>query len=254
MAANIVHAVSFFRHPKTGRRVPASQEVEFRAWFKRQKRFKGRRPKKERWLYLLSSEVSKTRKGVKIGDQWHRIEQQYKMTETEKILPLSKFTDRDIRQTFNSTEVFRKIWDNWGGIIRVSVSGHIADEHLGSRRVREVFHLGFHKEHWESMIAGTRSRPVSGREMFRRWLISSVSTNLRRRGLRLSNPKESQQRITRLRQDLMRLQAQTEYMGYMKPEKMGAHVQQMLWKSQAINKQKKTKQLQGATIRIEKLV
>jgi hypothetical protein len=254
MAATIVLARSFFRYPAKhklhGRRVSVSSEKEFRAWFKRQKRFKGRRPKKEHWLYTLDSEVSKTRKGIKIGEDWHRIQLQHKMTEVEKILPLSSFSERHIRDTFNKQEVFRNLWANWGGIIRIVVSGTVDD----GRRVKEIIHLGYHKEHWESQERGRGKRKMSGRELFRRWLVSSVATNLRRRGLRLSNPKESQERITRLRQDLMKLQGQTEYVGYMHPEKMGGHVQQIIWKARAIKQQQRTKQLRGATLRIEKLV
>jgi hypothetical protein len=198
-------------------------------------------------LYTVDSEVSKSRKGIKIGEHWHRIQLQHKMTAVEKILPLSGFTDRDIRATFNKQEVFRNIWNNWGGIIRVVVSGSIED----GRRVREIIHLGYHKEHWESQERGRGARKVSGRELFRRWLISSVSTNLRRRGLRLSNPKESAQRIVRLRSELNALQGMTEFM---KPSEMAGHVTQIKWKADAIQKQMKTNQVRGATIRIEKLV
>jgi hypothetical protein len=253
MAINIVLALSFFRHPTTGRRVPESQERDFRSWFKRQHRFKRRRPKKERWLYIVSSEVSRTRKGVKIGGEWHRIEAQYKMTEVEHILPLTSFSNRHIRETFNQHRVFSDIWHNWGGVIRMTVNGSIADDRLasGSRRVREIFHLGYQKEHWESQERGRGSRKVTGRELFRRWLISSVSSNLRRRGLRLSNPKESQGRIFRLHRELQALQGLTEFM---KPSEMAGHITQIKWKADAIQKQRKTKQLRGATIRIEKLV
>lgn len=254
MAATIVLARSFFRYPlkhkQAGRRVPLSKMKEFRAWFRRQKRFKGRRPKKEHWLYTLDSEISTKRKGIKIGEHWHRIQLQHKMTEVEKILPVSSFSERHLRDTFNKQEVFRNIWNNWGGIIRIAVSGTVDD----GRRVKEIIHLAYHKEHWESQERGRGVRKVSGRELFRRWLVSAVSSNLRRRGLRLSNPKESAGRISRLRGDLAKLQGQTEYIGYMHKDRMGGHVQQMVWKAEAIRKQMKTKQLRGATIRIEKLV
>jgi hypothetical protein len=52
----------------------------------------------------------------------------------------------------------------------------------------------------------------------------------------------------------MKLQGQTEYVGYMHPEKMGGHVQKIIWKARAIKQQQRTKQLRGATLRIEKLV
>lgn len=247
MPATLVRSLSFFRHPKTGRRIPESQEKAFRVWFKKQKKYKGRRPKKENWLYTLDSEIGKPGKGMKIGEHWHRIQLKYKMTEVEHILPVTSFSDRDIRATFNKEEVFRNIWNNWGGIIRISVSGSVDD----GRRVKEIIHLAYHKEHWESQERGRGKRKLSGRELFRRWLVSSVSTNLRRRGLRLSNPKESQGRIFRLHNELQALQGMTEFM---KPSEMAGHVNQIKWKADAIQKQRKTKQLRGATIRIQKLV
>jgi hypothetical protein len=250
MPATLVTTRSFYRHPQTGRRIPIPQEKSFRLWFK--KRYKGRRPKREHWLYTVDGAPNVKRRGLKIGEEYHRIQLQYKMTAVEKILPLSGFTNRHIRETFNKHGVFADIWNNWGGIIRMVISGRIPDERQkGGRRIREIIHLGYHKEHWELTGGGTRTRPVSGREMFRRWLVSAVSTNLRRRGLRLSNPKESQGREFRLRRELDSLQGMTEFM---KPSEMAGHITQIKWKADAIKKQRKTTQLRGATIRIEKMV
>lgn len=249
MPATLVTTLSFYRHPKTGRRIPLLQEKAFRKWYT--KRYKGRRPRREHWLYTTDGQPNQKHQGIKIGGQYHRIQLQYKMTDVEKILPLSGFTNRHIRETFNKHGVFADIWNNWGGIIRMVISGSIDDKQLGRRKIREIIHLGYHKEHWELTGGGTRTRPVSGREMFRRWLVSSVSSNLRRRGLRLSNPKESQGREFKLRQELDALQGMTEFM---KPSQMGGHIEQIRWKAEAIKKQRKTKQLRGATIRIEKLV
>jgi hypothetical protein len=257
MPATLVHARSFYRHPTTGRRVPVSQEKAYRAWYR--KRYKGRRTKRENWLFTTDgAPATKKIRGQKYmrvapDGPLYRIQLAYKMTEVEKVLPLSGFTNRHIRETFNKQEVFRKIWDNWGGIIRVIVSGTIPDPRVeGGRRVREIIHLGYHKEHWELQTYqhGARRR-ISGRELFRRWLVSSISSNLRRRGLRLSNPKESQQREFKLRQELNALQGMTEFVH---SSKMGGHIQQIKWKAEAIKKQRKLQQLRGATIRIEKLV
>lgn len=256
MPATLVTTLSFYRHPKTGRRVSPTQDKAFRLWF--QKRYKGRRPKRERWLYTVSGEPSTSRypgqhyMRLTAGGPLYRIQLKYKMTEVEKILPLSGFTNRHIRETFNQHGVFKDIWNNWGGIIRVVITGTIPDQRQkGGRRIREIIHLGYHKEHWELTEGGTRTRPVSGREMFRRWLVSSISSNLRRRGLRLSNPKESRGREFRLRHELDALQGLTEFM---KPSQMAGHITQIKWKADAITKQRKTTQLRGATIRIEKLV
>lgn len=255
MPATLVHARAFYRSPKTGKRVPTDHEKAYRKWYL--KRYH-RRAKREQWLFTTDGEPA-TRKvpGQKYmrlvpDGPLYRIQLAYKMTQVEKILPLSGFTNRHIRETFNKQDVFRNIWDNWGGIVRIIVSGSIPDKVLGSRRVREIIHLGYHKEHWELQTYqhGSRRR-ITGRERFRRWLVSSVSSNLRRRGLRLSNPKESQGREFRLRQELDALQGLTEFVH---PAKMGGHIQQIKWKALAIKQQRKTKQLKGATIRIEKLV
>lgn len=234
-ASTIVETVSFYRHPKTGRRVAESQEKAFRGWFK--KKYK-RLPGRERWLYVLDKEPMRKRGGVRVGDTYHRIQQKVKMTEIEKILPTSSFENRHIRETLTNKKVFVEVWKNWGGVIRVMVSGW-----QGSRRIKEVIHLAYHREHWE--------KQEGGREKFRRWLTAAISSNLRRRGLRLSNVHESRKRIDSLTRELRGLQGMTEFVD---AKRMGGHVQQMAWKAKAIQAQKKSKSLTRATIRLEKLV
>ncbi len=257
-SATLVRAFAFYRHPKTGQRVPLSKEKAFRAWFKKRYR---RRAVRERWLYTFDSKPlpagQRRYPGEKYmrfvpGQPLYRIQLQYKMVEVEKILPLTGFTNRHIRETFNKHEVFRDIWHNWGGIIRMVISGWVPDSRQpGGRRIREIIHLGYHQEHWNLTEGGTRARPVSGREMFRRWLVSAVSTNLKRRGLRLSNNKESAERVGRLRKELGALQGLTEFQ---KPSEMAGHMTKIKWKVEAIRQQLKSKQVFGVTIRIEKLV
>jgi hypothetical protein len=201
------------------------------------KRYK-RRPKRERWLYVLDIEPLKKRGGLKVGTTRHRIQQKVQLREEEKIIPAYSFEERSIRDTLYKYKVFPALWSNWGGTIRLTVNGW-----QGDRRIKEIIHLAYHKEHWE--------KQEQGYHRFRQWIVAAIASNLRRRGLRLSNPKESQGRIDGLRQELNTLQRLTEYVP---PERMGAHVNQVKWKAEAIQKQKRTKQLTQATIRIEKLV
>lgn len=175
---------------------------------------------------------------LRIGEKYHRIQDKARLTQTEKILPIRSVEDRHLRPTLARHQVFKRIWDNAGGEIRVTVNGW-----QGERRIKEIIHLAYHRGHWMEQ--------KEGREKFKNWLTSSIVSNLRRRGLRLSNPKESAGRIKRLRKDL---ETDIGFTEFVKPEHMGGHVNKIKWKQKAIQQQKKLRQITRATLRIEKMI
>lgn len=234
---------SFYRHPRTGRPIPVSKEKQYRQWYRKRYR---KRPVKERWLYVVDRDPTTKRAGaVSYAGKLHRLHHKVRLTMQEFLVPVSAFTERHVRSTLVQTKAFQKIWDNWGGVIRVRIAGVTAD----GRRVRRVLHLPFHRQHWE--FVERRRHDPSGRELFRRWLTASILAALRASGLRLSDRRESQGRISRLQKELRALQSMTEFVS---PQRMGGHIQQMKWKAVAIRKQKASKQILRPTIRIEKLV
>jgi len=207
-----------YRHPRTGQLIPPQ----------RAKRFK-KRIHPERWLMVL--------RGPEAGRKAGQIEQAARLTQEEKILPLKDFSEQSVVQTFARSKVYQKLWTNWGGEIRMTVSGESE-----GRRVKHVMHLAFKRSQWELQ--------THGKEAFKRFLVGAVLSNLRRRGLRLSGPAHSRGRIEALRRNLAGM---SEMMEFTEPEKRGGLVQRMKWAADAIQKQKKSRQLKRATIRIEKL-
>ena len=161
-----------------------------------------------------------------------------KLNYYEQILDLKKMTDRRIATVFAKEKVYKKIWDNERGAIRITVNGRV-----GVRRVKEVLHLGYLRGMWENKHNGYTE--------FKDYLLSKVLQSLRRRGLRLSNPKES---LARIRDLQRKVSIETKNLSVV-PEWM---VEQTLKSIRAMNKlirqQKKSSQLLGGTIRIEKLI
>lgn len=161
-----------------------------------------------------------------------------KLNYYEQILDLKKMTDRRVATVFAREKVYKKIWENERGAIRISINGKV-----GPRRVKEVLHLGYMRGMWENKH--------NGYAQFKDYLLSKVLEALRRRGIRLSNPKESLARI----KDLQRkVKIETHNLSVV-PEWM---IEQKLKSIRAMNKlirqQKKSAQLLGGTIRIEKLI
>lgn len=156
----------------------------------------------------------------------------------EQIIELKKMSDRRVATVFAKEKVYRNIWQNERGSIRVTVNGRV-----GSRRVKEVLHLGYLRSMWENKH--------NGYAQFKAYLLSKVLQTLRRRGLRLSNPKES---LERLRDLQRKVSIETKNLSVV-PEWM---VEQKLKSIKALNalirQQKKSSQLLGGTIRIEKLI
>jgi len=168
---------------------------------------------------------------------WHKTAQE-KLTHYEHILDLASLSDRRISSAFSRYRIYSKIWENNRGIIRISINGHVK-----GRRVKEVIHIGYMKRLW--------SEKHNGYQKFKAYLLNKVLQALRRRGLRLSNPHESRERLVSLKRQLA-IESQNL-----------AKVPEWLQKDQAkkvegiarlIRAQKDSKQVQGGTIKIEKLI
>jgi hypothetical protein len=193
---------------------------------------------KEKWLYLHTLRSGLDKK-TKKETTWWAITEKAKLIETEKILPVTSFDDRRIRMTLANHRVFQKLWENNRGEMRFTISGWSE-----GRRIKEVIHAGFLKKSWEDQH--------NGKERFKEHIVGLILSNLRRRGLRLSNPKESAQRLHDLagkRQTYLNMsELETSR------EKIGGWMERVRWATDSIRQQKRLKQLTRATIRIEKMV
>lgn len=246
--AQRVDLVSIYFHPRTGKRL--SQEAA-----KKYNRRAKKKIKPQPWL-IVRHAVGDTRGLDKqqiavLKKRAGRISYAARLTTVEKILPVKNFAERKVRQTLANHRVFKKLWDDFRvegdiqrrGGIRMTVGGYVE-----GRRVKSVIHLGFHRQHW---IEKFRNEAAAF-EDFKNWIVGSILSNLRRRGLRISNPIESARRVndlTKNRQGMIGAMELEE-----KPEKRGGWLERIKWATDAIRQQKKSKQLQGATIRLEKLV
>lgn len=237
-----------YRHPKTHRLI--SKEAASKYFKKTKKRIKP-----EHWLYVTQhfseEEIAERPERKK---RQGRIEQAVRLTRTEKILKLSSLDDRWVSKTLAKHRVYKSLVENWGGEIRVTVNGHSQ-----GRRVKEVIHLAYHRGHWG---LGAQREPgqtfaqwarlnEDKYDRFKQWVLGSILSNLRRRGLRVSNPKESAQRLRTLNQKRLDL---VDALDGTKPgAARGGLLERMAWATDAIATQKKLKQLNGVTMRIEKL-
>lgn len=246
-----VDLVRRYYHPRTGKLL---SDLKAKAYNKRAKK----KIQPQVWLVARHVMPADTR-GISehyqklFKRQAGRIAYQARLTQEEKILPASAFRSRRVFETLGRKRVFSKLYDDFEapsgkdvqrrGAMRITVSGHAQ-----GRRIKEVFHLPFHRMIWEGRFANQQRAYAE----FKRWIVASVLTNLKRRGLRISNPKESQGRIEGLRHDRMMQQQLLEV--EMKPKERAKILQRIDWHSKEIARQKKTRQLTQATIRIEKLI
>lgn len=194
--------------------------------------------KKEKWLYLHTLRAGMDKK-TKQQTTWWAITEKAKLVETEKIMPVTSFDDRRVWATLGKHRAFQKLWENDRGEMRITVSGTSE-----GRRIKEVIHAGFLKKAWEQRH--------NGKEKFKEHLVGLILSNLRRRGLRLSNPKESAGRIHDLsskRQTYLNM-AELET----RKAKIDEHMERVRWATTSIKQQRRTKMLTKATIRIEKMV
>lgn len=237
-----------YRHPKTHRLI--SKEAASKYFNKTKKRI---RP--EHWLYVTThfsdEEIAerperKRRQG--------RIEQAVRLTKTEKILKLSTLDDRWVSKTLAKHRVYKSLVENWGGEIRITVNGHSQ-----GRRIKKVIHLAYHRGLWG--LGGPRLPGETFTQWaklnqdkydhFKQWVLGSILSSLRRQGLRVSNPKESAGRLRTLNQKRLDL---VDALDGVKPGAVrGGLLERIAWATDAIATQKKLKQLNGVTMRIEKL-
>jgi len=161
-----------------------------------------------------------------------------RLTKYEHILNLNKFSNRSLQETFAKGRVYSKIWQNNRGSVRVTVNGMVE-----GRRVKEVLHIGYLKSLW--------AHKHNGYEKFKTFLVNKVLNALRRRGLRLSNTKESQKRLTDLRRRRGIIEDNLEVMPHWLRKEEGKKLNSVI---KSIHSQRLTRQVTNATIRIEKLV
>lgn len=237
-----------YYHPRTGKRL---SQVKARLYMRRvKKRIKPQlwittrfvAGERSDWLSDAQFQAAKKRSG--------QITYTTRLTRQERILRSSAIKERHIRRTLADHRVFSKLYDDFKvpgdiqrrGAIRVTINGV-----MEGRKVREVIHLGFMRSLWDLKFG----RGEDAREGFKDWIIGSILSNLRRRGLRLSNPIESAERIRNL---MKNRQGMVEMMDFTKPVNRGGLIERIKWATDAIKKQKHSRQLREVSIRIEKLV
>lgn len=228
--ASHVSVLKLYRHPRSHQLISRDKALRYM-------RRTGKRIRPEKWLFVrqhfLPHEIAQK---PSLKKRQGRIEHAVRLSTVEKIIPLSSFSARKVRQTLANKQVYKKLWLNWGGEIRITVGGYV-----GGRKVKKIIHLAFQRNHWNGMY-----------EEFKDWLTASIVSNLRRAGLRLSNQKESERAIADMRRNRTGMM---QMMEFAKTQQQKADIlKRIQWASEGISKRKKTKQIQGAFIKIEKLV
>lgn len=167
-----------------------------------------------------------------------RVASKVRLTQFEYIIKLKKVTNRSLTESFSRGRVYSKIWENDQGSVRVTVNGMVK-----GRRVKEVIHIGYLKALW--------TRKHNGYEHFKAFLIDKVLSALRQKGLRISNMKESAGRIQELKKRVRTIEGNLDIV----PDWMrGSETNALNAVKRRLADQRRTRQLEGATIRIEKLV
>lgn len=244
-----VDLVKVYYHPRTHRRISeaAAQKYNRRA---------KKKIKPQLWLTVRRT-VGETRglspqSIAQLKKLAGRIIYSARLTTVKMVLPLRAFTERHVWDTLTRARVFKKMWEDFvppaGGLarrgsIRITVNGVLDD-----RRIKEIIHLPFVRQEF-ARYASTDEKAY---EEFKNWVVSAIITNLRRRGLRLSNAKESNDRIQKLTKKLKGAEGMLAMETH--PDKQGGWMEKIKWTLKAIAQQKKTKQLKGAVIKIEKIV
>lgn len=243
-----VSLVKRYIHPKTKKRLTAQAAATY-----------NRRAKKriKPFLYLQVRHTLGSLKGLTHEQATRRkknagkIAYRSRLTQVESIVPLSALSARHVRLTLGRRGVFKRLFDdfhvpgslNRRGSIRITLAGIVA-----GKKVRQVTHLAFSRIHWLESF-GSEEHAY---EEFKNWIVGNILANLRRRDLRLSNPKESAKRITWLKQSrknsLNLLDVESD------PVKRAGLEEQIKWQGRAIRKQGKSKQMTRAFLKLEKLV
>lgn len=236
-----------YYHPRTHQRIT---QATARTYFRRT----GKRIRPQHWL-ILRNVVGDTRgldrdQVAALKRVAGRITYTARLTRTESILRTASLSEKRVRVVLGDHRIYKKLYDDFEvpgdiqrrGMIRVTINGT-----LKGRHIKKVIHLGFHKGAWERYYGSK----ADAKEGFKDWLVAAILSNVRRRGLRLSNPIQSQQRI----QDLETKRTnKLKELDLTPKEFAGGIMEQIRWATEAIKEQKKSRQLRGATIRVEKII
>jgi hypothetical protein len=226
--ARQIRTVRKYRHPKTGRFISDRAARQYT-------RRTGKRLKPERWLIVQHRySPADIRIAPYVRRLQGRIEHAVKLTREEKILRVVSLKSRHLRETLGRHRAFTKIFENYGGNLRITISGYDR-----GRRIKRVMHLPYFREQWRNNYEG-----------FKGWLIGRMIANLTRMRLRLSNRQEVRRVIKMMTQAYD--QAKRDYK-HAPPVMRGALKEQMYWYRRLIDRKKATRQLSHATIRIEKM-
>lgn len=227
--ASKVSVHKLYRHPRTHQLISRTKALRYM-------RRTGRRIRPEKWLFVrqhfLPHEIAQK---PSLKKRQGRIEHAVRLTTIEKIIPLSSFSVRKVRQTLANKQVYKKLWLNWGGEIRISVGGFVK-----GRKVKKIIHLAFQRNHWNGMY-----------EEFKDWLTATIVSNLRRAGLRISNKKESDRAIADMKKNRTGMMHMMDFATSQKQRE--EILRRVRWASESIRMRKKTKQISRAYIKIEKL-
>lgn len=212
---------------KKGRRVSAAYAKRYPKLVKRQQ-----------WMRLDNRMLKwdPVTKKQTVGG-WKKVAQE-RLTLQEIILTLKSVSDRRIDAVLARHQVYHRLWQNERGNIRITIAGR-----YHGKSVREIIHLGFLRNEW--------ARLHNGYTQFKAWIVASILANIRRRGLRVSNPKESRQRLTSLKQKLHQYTTMLSYLPHHEHHNM---MQRIAGVARSIKAQESSKQMTNVTLRIEKLI
>lgn len=169
--------------------------------------------------------------------EW-RVTSKERLNYYERIMNVKELTNRHVRQVLAANRIFNNIWQNHKGIIRVTVNGFVGGEH-----VKDVAHIGYLKSIW--------STKHDGYSQFKDYVVNKILQSLRRHRLRLSNEKESRERLVDLHRKLKDAYNRLEHAPSWNVESIAQGIKEI---KKMIRQQKQSRQLTGGTIRIEKLV
>lgn len=243
-----VDLVKKYWHPRTHKQI---SEAKAKAYNKRAKK----KIIAQAWLvvrHTVGSPDVYTKEQLKLQKKLAgRVLYSARLTSRASVLKLTDLREKRIREILASHRVFSKLYDDFEvagdiqrrGAIRIAISG-MSD----GRRIREIIHLAFHRSIWELSF----SNRELAYESFKDWLVGVILSNLRRRGLRTSNKKQSDFRIEGMLKNREGMLGMLELSTT--PKKKAEWIKRIAWATDAIRQQKKAKHLTSVTLKIEKLL
>jgi hypothetical protein len=194
--------------------------------------------KKTEWVEIFERSIKfDPVKKRQVYGGW-KIRSREKMNFFEKILPLKSITTRSVSDLLARNKVYSNIWQNNKGVIRITIEG-IAR----GKRIKEVVHVGYLKSMWYGMREGYSK--------FKRYLVHKILQALGKRRLRISNSKESLERVHSLHRMANMAKDKLEYASSSEAVSLKKEVKGL---TRLIKEQKQKEQIIRATLRIEKLV